>query len=75
MQIRSNKILLVDYEKFEDATKGESKAVNRRTDNTTTTRKTTEGQTMTYKTLPRKLNIEEHEPHYNPEVNSSAPIG
>jgi hypothetical protein len=46
---------MVSVEKFE--------AVNRRTDNTMTTRKTTKGQTIKYKTLHRKLKIKQHESH------------
>ena len=33
-------------------------------------RKGTKGQTTIYKTLHRKLKIEQREPYYNPEVNS-----
>jgi hypothetical protein len=35
----------------------------------------TKGQTMMYKTLHRKLKIKQHEPYYNPVVNSGAPEG
>ena len=45
-------------EKFED-----TKRVIRRTDNTIANRKSTKGQTMIYKTLHRKLKVEQHEPH------------
>jgi hypothetical protein len=45
-------------EKFED-----TKRVIRRTDNTMANRKSTKGQTMIYKTLHRKLKVEQHEPH------------
>ena len=38
-------------------------------------RKRTKGQTIIYKTLHRKLEIEQHEPHYKPRVNSGAPGG
>jgi hypothetical protein len=44
----------------------------RRMDNTMTKRKRTKGQTMIYKTLHRKLKIEQHEPH---RVNSGASEG
>jgi len=37
--------------------------------------KKTKGQTITYKTLNRKLNIEQHEPHLKPRVISGAPEG
>ena len=43
--------------------KGYSDAVNRMTDNTMVKRKRTKGQTMIYKTLHRKLTIEQHETH------------
>jgi hypothetical protein len=33
-----------------------------------TNRKRTKGQTTIYKTLHRKLKMEEHEPHQNPDV-------
>ena len=36
-------------------------------DNTMSTRKRTQGQTMIYKTLHRKLKIEQHQAHKNPE--------
>jgi hypothetical protein len=38
-------------------------AINRRTDNTIAKRKKTKGQTTIYKTLYRKLKIDQHEPH------------
>jgi hypothetical protein len=38
-----------------------SETVLRRTDNTIAKRKRAKGQTMTYKTLHRKLRIEQHE--------------
>ena len=37
-----------------------------RTDNTMTKRKRTKEQIMIYKTLHRKLKIEQHEPHLKP---------
>jgi hypothetical protein len=37
--------------------------------------KDTEGQTMIYKTLHRKLKIEQHEPHWKPMMDSGAPEG
>jgi len=43
--------------------KGKSEAVNQRTDNAITKRKTTKRQIMVNKTIHRKLNIEELEPH------------
>jgi hypothetical protein len=43
--------------------KGQSEAVNRRTDNTMTKRKRRKGQTMIFKTLHRNLKIEPHESH------------
>jgi hypothetical protein len=50
-------------EEFED-TKGQAEAVNRRTtSNTLAKRKTTKEQTMICRTLHRKLQIEQHEPH------------
>jgi len=36
-------------------------------------RKNTKRRTTIYKTLHRKLNIEQHEPHWKPGVNSGAP--
>jgi len=42
--------------------KGNPETVNRRTDNTMAIRKRTKGQTMIYKRLHKKLNIELHEP-------------
>ena len=38
-------------------------------------RKRTERQTMIYKTLHRRLKIEQHETHYTPRVNAGAPEG
>jgi len=38
-------------------------------------KKRTKGQTMIYKTLHRKLKIEQREPHLKPRVNSGAPGG
>ena len=32
-------------------------------------------QTMIYKTLPRKIKFEQHEPHKNMDVNSGAQEG
>jgi len=44
----------------------ESEDVNQRTDNTMATkRKKTKGQTTIYKTLHRKLKIDQHEPTKN----------
>ena len=40
-----------------------------------TKRKGTKGQTTIYKTLHRKLKIEQHEPHWKPGMNSGAPEG
>jgi hypothetical protein len=40
-----------------------SAAVNLKTDSTMDKRKKTKRKTMIYKTLHRKLRIEEHEPH------------
>jgi hypothetical protein len=40
---------------------GLSEAVNRRTDNTMDKRKRTKGQTTIFRTLHRKLKIEQHE--------------
>jgi hypothetical protein len=42
-----------------------SEAINRRTENTMTKKKRTKRNTTIYKTLHRKLKIEQHEPHYN----------
>ena len=50
-------------EKFEDI-KGKAEAINQRTD-------TEKGQALIYKTLHRKLKIEQHEPHQEQDVNSS----
>jgi hypothetical protein len=36
-------------------------------------RKRKKGRTMIYKTLHRKLKIEQHEPYKKPGVNSGAP--
>jgi hypothetical protein len=44
-----------------------------RTDNTMAKRKMTKGQTMVYKTLHKKLMIEQHDPHKGQRVNSGAP--
>jgi hypothetical protein len=33
------------------------------------------GQTMVYKKIPRKLKIEQYEPHYKPGMNSGAQQG
>jgi hypothetical protein len=38
-------------------------------------RKRTKWQTTIYKTLDRKLEIQQHEPHYKPELNIFAPVG
>jgi hypothetical protein len=38
-------------------------------------RKRTKEQTAIYKTLHRKLKIEENEPHLEPVMNSGAPEG
>ena len=43
--------------------KEQSEGVNRRTDNINSKRKRTNGQTMIYKAIHRKLMIEQHEPH------------
>ena len=43
--------------------------------NTMTKRKRTKGQTTIYKTLHKKLKIDQHEPHQKPGMNSSAPEG
>ena len=48
---------------------GQSEAVNRkRADNTMVKRKSTKGQTTIYKTLCRKLKIEQHEHHSKAHV-------
>ena len=44
-----------------------------RTDNTMAKRKMTKGQTMVYKTLHKKLMIEQHDIHKRQRVNSGAP--
>jgi hypothetical protein len=44
-----------------------------RTDNTMTERKRRNWQTMIYKTLHRKLQLEQYEPHWKVGVNSGAP--
>jgi hypothetical protein len=52
---------------------GESEAVNQRwADNTMAKRKRKKGQTMIYKTLHRKLKVEQSEPLYKPRMNSGA---
>ena len=48
-----------------------SESVNRKTDNAMTERKRTKEQTTIYKILQ----IEQHEPHLKPGVNSGAPEG
>ena len=53
--------------------KGQSEAVNQRRDNTMQKRQ--KGQTMIYKILHKKLNIEQHESHLKFEVNSGVPEG
>jgi hypothetical protein len=40
-----------------------------------TKRKSTKEQTTIYKTLHWKLDIEQHEPHKKPGINSGAPKG
>ena len=55
--------------------KGSSEAVNRRTDSTMPKRKRTKTQTSIYKTLHRKLKIEQYELHLKPRVNSGPPEG
>jgi len=40
-----------------------------------TKRKGTKGQTTIYKTLHKKLNIEQQEAHQNPRSNSCTPEG
>ena len=47
---------------FED-TQGETRSRNLKNNNTMAKRKTTKGQTTIYRTLQRKLKIEQHEPH------------
>ena len=44
-------------------TNGQSEVENQRTDNTMAKRQRTEGQKLIYKTLHRKLKIEQQEPH------------
>ena len=57
---KSKKDRQYNGQQFED-TKGVIRSVNqRRIDNTMVDRKMTKGQTMMYKTLHRKLNIEQH---------------
>ena len=65
------------FDDFEDIQKkGQSDSVyRRRIDNAMGKRKRTKGQTMIYKTLHRKLKIEQREPYYNPEVNADDPEG
>jgi hypothetical protein len=53
---------IIQWPKCED-TNGQSEVENQRTDNTMAKRQRTEGQTMIYKTLHRKLKIEQQEPH------------
>jgi len=48
---------------MKESSKGQSEAVIRRTDNIMTKRKGTKRQTMIYKTLHRKIKIEQHEPY------------
>jgi len=43
--------------------KGYSEVVNRKTDDTMAKRKHSKEQTIIYKTLHKKLNIEQQEPH------------
>ena len=51
-------------------------AVNQRmTDNTMDKKKRTEGKTMIYKTIHRKLQLEQHEPHLKPRENKFVPEG
>jgi hypothetical protein len=40
---------------------------------TMTKRKMIKGQTMIYKTLDRKLKIDQREPHYKPGIHSGHP--
>jgi hypothetical protein len=47
----------------------------RRTDNTMNKRRRTKGQTMIYKTLHRKLKMNQHEPYEKPELTSGTPNG
>ena len=60
---------------MKESSKGQSEAVNRRTDNIMTKRKGTKRQTMIYITLHRKIKIEQHEPYWKLEVNWGAPEG
>ena len=53
-------ILYIYWEEFEE-NKGVAKCVNRRTDNAMVKRKRKTGQTTIYKTIHRKLKIEQHE--------------
>ena len=52
--------------------KGSSEAVNRKRTNITITKK---GQTTIYKTLHKKLYVEQDESQLKPAVNASAPEG
>ena len=59
----SDNILKNTYKKKSlNMPKGQDEAVNGRKDNTMSKRKWTKGQTMIYKTLHRKLKIEQREP-------------
>ena len=65
-----------EYMKCLKIPKWRAESVNRRrTDNTMAKRKRTQGQTMIYKALHRKLKIESHELHLNPRVNTGATEG
>ena len=64
--------LVVIYGKFEDV-KGAIRS--RKSKERQYNAKKTKGQTMIYKILHKKLNIEQHESHLKIEVNSGVPEG
>lgn len=59
---------------FKKSVRIEKEAVIRRTENTMIKRKTTKGQKMINKTVQRKQQIEQYEPHLN-VVNSDVSKG
>jgi hypothetical protein len=72
--IKGGEIKLIYVTKY-DLSMEWRKAVNRRTDSSRIKRKRTKEQITIYKTLHRKLRIEQHEAHLKPGMNSGAPEG
>jgi hypothetical protein len=76
MNCKGNWYCIMFAKKSLKMSKVSSEAVNRRrTDSTMPKRKRTKTQTSIYKTLHRKLKIEQYELHLKPRVNSGPPEG